>query len=198
MSRRTLASRKVVFGGGAEPVFVAPGWLTIDGSRIAAVGRFEEGSYRRKLAELALQTRGEVQDFSDRLLTPAFVNSHTHLTLGFLRGSLEPERARGNLVWESLFAVESRLSEADVLAFARMGAFESLLQGVGLVWDHYYHGGAVAKALFETGLGGVVAPTLQDLAGPGEGAAQRQLQATADIASSTQLSAFVEEPGTAR
>ena len=30
---------------------------------------------------------------------------------------------------------------ADVKAFARMGAYESLLSGVGFVMEHYYHGG---------------------------------------------------------
>ena len=99
-----------------------------------------------------------MRDFGDRLITPAFVNAHSHLALGFLRGAAPPSVLRGNMVRQFYFEIEERLEPGDVEAFARMGAFESLLHGVGLVWDHYYHGVSVARALVTTGLAGVVAP----------------------------------------
>ncbi|MDX1383979.1 MAG: amidohydrolase family protein, partial [Thermoanaerobaculia bacterium] len=58
-----------------------------------------------------------------------------------------------------------------------------------LVWDHYYHGVAVARALVGTGLAGVVAPTLQDLDGPGVAACDVQLEATEEIARSDYFAA---------
>jgi cytosine/adenosine deaminase-related metal-dependent hydrolase len=67
-----------------------------------------------------------------------------------------------------------------------MGAYESLLSGVGFVWDHYYGGRAVADALLDTGLAGVTAPTLQDLAGPGMQDSEAALEATLSIAQDTQ------------
>ena len=73
------------------------------------------------------------------------------------------------------FRFEKHLSAADVRVFSRLAAFESALLGIGQVWDHYYYGFEVAEALREVGLGGVVAPTLQDLAGPG---AERSQDAT--------------------
>ncbi|HVR29210.1 MAG TPA: amidohydrolase family protein, partial [Thermoanaerobaculia bacterium] len=121
--------------------------------------------------------------------TPAFVNAHTHLALGFLRGAAPPAVLRGNMVRELYFRIERRLEPDDVLAFTRMGAYESLLAGVGLVWDHYYHGLAVAQALVETGLAGVVAPTLQDLSGPGVAWREEQLRATEAIVRSRELAA---------
>ncbi|MEE2775652.1 MAG: amidohydrolase family protein, partial [Acidobacteriota bacterium] len=77
----------------------------------------------------------------------------------------------------------------DVEAFARMGAYESLLHGVGLVWDHYYHRGSVARALLGTALSGVVAPTLQDIDGPGVATCDAQLDATAELADSDYFAA---------
>ncbi|HEX2465745.1 MAG TPA: amidohydrolase family protein [Thermoanaerobaculia bacterium] len=133
------------------------------------------------------EARLPVRDFGDLLLTPAFVNAHTHLALGFLRGAAPPQALRGNMVREFYFGIERNLEPEDVAAFTRMGAYESLLAGVGLVWDHYYHAEAVAEALASTGLAGVVAPTLQDLSGPGVQWRAAQLRATEAIARSTEL-----------
>ncbi len=108
----------------------------------------------------------ELVDLGDLLITPAFVNAHTHLALAFLRG-VDATQHQTNLVEDLYFHYEQKLSPDDVRAFARMGAYESLLSGVAVVWDHYYGHEAVAEALYETGLCGVVAPTLQDVAGPG-------------------------------
>ena len=47
--------------------------------------------------------------------------------------------------------------------------------------DSYYFGETVADALAEVGLSGVVAPTLQDLSGPGKDVHDEQLDATARI-----------------
>jgi cytosine/adenosine deaminase-related metal-dependent hydrolase len=147
--------------------------------RIAA-GRIVE--LRRLAADAAAES--DVLDLGDRLLTPAFVNAHTHLSLAFLRG-VDGARFQRNLVEDLYFTFESKLSPSDVRAFARMGAYESLLAGVGCVWEHYYGGLELAEALIDTGLSGVVAPTLQDLAGPGVGGAEAALEASLAIASST-------------
>ncbi len=165
--RTVIASRRVVLGPDESGALrVAPAVIALDGPRVAEV-REGQGS-----ADL---------DFGDLLVAPAFVNAHTHLALGFLRGLDLRAAARGNMVEEFFFRVEARLAPEDVRAFVRMGAYESLLAGVGLVWEHYYRGVEVAEALADAGLAGVVAPTLQDLAGPGKSAWEAQLEATARI-----------------
>jgi 5-methylthioadenosine/S-adenosylhomocysteine deaminase len=68
-----------------------------------------------------------------------------------------------------------------------MAALECLTAGIGTVWDHYYAGREVAEACRETGLGAVVAPTLQDLDGPGVSVLDDQIQATLDIAGDARL-----------
>ncbi len=93
--------------------------------------RLAADRYRDDLKRWADETRLPLRDFGDRLLTPAFVNAHTHLALGFLRGAAPPEALRGNMVREFYFGIERNLEPEDVAAFTRMGAYESLLVGRG-------------------------------------------------------------------
>lgn len=137
--------------------------------------------WRAPLAKLHPAT----QILKNKLLTPAFVNAHTHLAMSFFRGIDLGAAAAGNMVADLFFKLESHLGAADVRAFARMGAYESILCGVGTVWDHYYHGEAIAQALGDVGLTGVVASTLQDLSGPGKDAWEREWQNTEIIRNSS-------------
>lgn len=167
-----IQSRKVLLRrDGARPR-VAAATLLITGGYITHV---HEGP-ALELAETPLL------DYGDGLITPAFVNPHTHLAMNFMRGRFADLTESDNAVEQLFFRIEAQLEPADVRAFTRMGAYESLLAGVGLVWDHYYFGEAVAAALTDVGLGGVVAPTLQDVHGPGAGRAERGLADTLQIA----------------
>ncbi|MEM1415075.1 MAG: amidohydrolase family protein, partial [Myxococcota bacterium] len=168
-----LASRRVLF-----PEGIAEGWLTLAGSDIAAVGRGappEDG--------VALE------DLGDALVTPALVDAHTHLALVALRGLTARLPARASVVEDLFYTVEAHLVPGDVRAFSRMGAYDALLGGTGLVWDHYYAGEEVAAACADVGLAAVVAPTLQDEGGPGADAWEAQLEATEAIAGSAALRA---------
>ena len=93
------------------------------------------------------------------------------------RGLSSAVQQEGNAVEDVYFQLESQLDE-DIRAFTRVGAYESLLQGVGFVWEHYYGGTALADGIYDAGLEGVVAPTLQDVHGPGTAILQAQLAAT--------------------
>lgn len=169
-----VVSRRVVLGGAGEPLRIEPACVVHGGSTIDRVVGHDQA---QALAEQGL----ELVDYGDKLVSPAFCNAHTHLVLGCLRGLDMRAASRGNMVEEFFFHFEKKLSGQDIRAFARMGAYESLLAGVGLVWDHYYAGDQLAEALADVGLCGVVAPTLQDLHGPGVGVAEAQLQTTANI-----------------
>ncbi|TVQ90237.1 MAG: hypothetical protein EA397_12835 [Deltaproteobacteria bacterium] len=126
-------------------------------------------------------------DLGDRLVAPAWVNAHTHLAMSALRGLGGDEAREGNVVEDLWFRVESELTRDDVRAFARLGALECLLCGTGAVFDHYYHADAVAEALVDVGLEGMVAPTLQDLAGPGSGDFEAALATTLELDDRTDL-----------
>lgn len=180
---RLIASRRMVWGRGAA-LRVAPGYVVVDRARIVEAVRGDEDPKQ------AAEARGAaLEEFGERLVSPAFVNAHTHLALVFAR-ALDPGSATaGNTVEEFFFRVERKLTYDDVRALSRMGAYESLLAGVGLVWDHYYFASAVAEALRDVGLCGVVAPTLQDVAGPGADGWEAALAETEALHGSAELEA---------
>jgi len=173
-----IVSENVLLSSKEGTLSFQPAALEVSGNCIVAVRPLtsDDAFWQTKRATQ------HVVDYGKRLITPAFVNAHTHLALGFLRGA--PLLNKDNLVEDLFFHYESKLSAEDVRAFTRMGAYESLLSGVGMVWDHYYFGESVAQALADVNLCGVVAPTLQDLAGPGIAQCEAQLLATESIAHS--------------
>jgi 5-methylthioadenosine/S-adenosylhomocysteine deaminase len=183
-----LASERVVLSASDGTFSVAPACLVVKGNRIETVVGVARGNAAQSGKELAKKVSGKFRDFGYRLLSPAFVNAHTHLPMSFFRGFTVNESTRKNMIEDLFFHVESRLNEDDVLAFTRMGAYECLSNGVGFVWDHYYFGKAVAQGMREAGLTGVVAPTLQDLSGPGMSWLERQWSETHEIASSQDFS----------
>jgi 5-methylthioadenosine/S-adenosylhomocysteine deaminase len=179
-----IASEKVVLSAVDGSFFVAPACVVVKGNRIETVACVERGMAAESAKALARKLSAKVQDFGSLLVSPAFVNAHTHLPMSFFRGFTVNESTRKNMIEDLFYHVESRLSEEDVLAFTRMGAYECLANGVGFVWDHYYYGRAVAQGLHDVGLAGVVAPTLQDLSGPGTRWLERQWDETFEIAAS--------------
>lgn len=172
-----VGSERVLLPDDALGFRVEPARLELAGGKIRAVETGPE----------ALRAVPPEGHFGARLLAPSFIDAHTHLALSFLRGADAGEAASGRMVEDLFYRMETKLGPADVRAFTRMGAYESLLSGVGLVYDHYYFAEAVAEACLDVGLCAVVAPTLQDLAGPGVPALEAQLDATRRIASSARL-----------
>lgn len=166
-----LRSDRCVLGDTPESLRVVPARLTI------------EGPWIREVVEEDAPPKGSFDglDLGEQLVSPAFVNAHTHLSMNAFRGLGGLDTFEDNVIEDLYYRIETTLSADDVGVFTRLGALESLLSGVGLVWDHYYHGRAVAEAVADVGLAAVVAPTLQDLDGPGRGHLDAQLEATLSI-----------------
>lgn len=154
--------------------------IGIRGAKIAAVAPAQE-LRRGARKDFALGHGEEIIDVGENPVVPSFVNGHTHLAMAPLRGVTSLAERRGDVVKDLFFSIERHMKAEDVRVFARLGALESLLCGVGCVWDHYYFGEQVAEALAEAGLSGVVAPTLQDRSGPGADRFEAELEATARI-----------------
>jgi len=168
-----LLSDRVVLHG--EQLAVTPAVIHVVGNEIVAVTALDRDQWTPP------DPSHDVIDVGARLVTPAFVNGHTHLSMSAFRG-IGLSAMGGNIVEDLYFRLESAITADDVRAFARMGAYDSLLSGVGTVWDHYYHADAIVDALVDVGLTGVVAPTLQDLDGPGIDFLDAQLDATVRLA----------------
>ena len=170
----TLHADRVVLGDGlTEPFRVVPASLRVEGLFVTEVVEEDADAWKARPTDGATAL-----DLSDRVIAPAFIDAHTHLSMTAFRGLIGTAALRGNVVEDLFFRLEDALEEDDIRAFVRIGAFECLAHGVGLVWDHYYGGTALAEGLSDTGIASVVAPTLQDLSGPGATRTQAQLDAT--------------------
>src|SRR5690606_21075272 len=112
----------------------------VEGARIVAVERDPTGPLPPG-----------ADDLGDLLLTPAFVDAHTHLALVVLRGAVG-EATAGDVVEDLYFRVERRMTREDVRALTAMGALECLLAGTAVVWDHYYFADGVLDGLRDAGL----------------------------------------------
>lgn len=119
---------------------VVPGDLVTEGGRITAVGA--AGSL----------TADEVVDAAGCALVPGFVNAHTHVAMGPLRGIADDRDLGGFL--ERLFEVDARRTESDVEAGAALGIAEMLLGGTTAFLDLYYMEDAVARAVERLGIRG--------------------------------------------
>jgi 5-methylthioadenosine/S-adenosylhomocysteine deaminase len=175
-SRRTMLYRDDPAGAVAA-VELRPARVTVRDGHIAAV------------QEASAPEPGD-DDLGEHLLTPAFVDVHTHLALVSLRGVDPAGAGESNLVEDFFFRFERKLTADDARALARVSAQECLLAGTAFVSDHYYFGAAVAEAMADVGLSGIMAPTLQDLDGPGCGRVEPSLADTWQIAHDDRLRAL--------
>ncbi len=167
---------------------ICPAFIEISGIHITKVKKHTLKSYQEHKKKEKQNNQYEIHDFGDRLISPSFVNCHTHIAMCFFRAILSNRSQTKNLVEDLFFKAESHLSAADVLAFARMGVYENILNGNALIWDHYYHGISLAQACLEIGISAVISPTLQDLSGPGVALCERAFQETLTIHESSQYS----------
>lgn len=170
----TVGSKRVLLQNPDKGWSIEPAILHIDSGHIKSI----------RCQPNAEQITAASHWYADDLITPGFMDSHTHLALNFLRGRVAAQQTAGNLVEDLFFKLEEKLTAADVAAFSRMGAYECLLSGTTYVWDHYYHADAVADAMIQVGLTGRIAPTLQDLSGPGKNAWETNLAFTQALSSS--------------
>lgn len=182
-SRRLLGQAVLPSTDGA-PLRPTRAAIDVTGTTITAVHRLASGD-----APPPLPADVPVEDLGERMVTPAFIDGHTHLCLSALRGLSVPEDADANLVEDFFFRIETKMGPDDVRAFVRMGAYEALIHGTALVWDHYYRPDSVIAGLLDVGLPAVVAPTLQDLSGPGVDQHDASLERTATIAADASLAA---------
>lgn len=176
-----LASKYVLLHNSDDELQAMPAFITIKNAVIAKVEVVQIENYQLKLNELSNNSQIKLFDFSESFVSPAAINCHTHLALHFLRGFSLNKTIKKNIIENLFYAAEENLTYEDVYAFAKMGAYESLMNGTGLVWDHYYFGKAVAQAIKDVGLCGVISPTLQDISGPGCKNTENAISDTIDL-----------------
>lgn len=93
----------------------------------------------------------EVYSGANRLLMPAFVNSHSHTPMTLLRG-IGGGLPLSRWLTEAIFPFEAQLTADDVYFGTMLGIAEMLRFGIVSTTDMYYKGEAIAKAVEESGV----------------------------------------------
>ena len=94
---------------------------------------------------------GEVYDGKNKLLLPAFYNTHSHLAMYLMRGYGENLSL---MTWlqDRIFPFEAQLTGEDMYYGTLMGAAEMLRYGIGAATDMYLDDDAQARALIDSGV----------------------------------------------
>ncbi len=95
------------------------------------------------------------------LVTPGFINAHTHLPLAYLR---DRAHDRADMIETVFFATEKNLSPELMKPLSYSSIYDGLLSGVTCFVDHYFYIDGIIGALKEFGLKGVVGESLADQA----------------------------------
>lgn len=101
-------------------------------------------------------------DCSGFLLTPGFINAHTHAAMTFLKGLGHGD---SDVIETVFFPLEKALQPADIPALALPFLIETLRSGVTTILDHYYFSAGVAAACEKSGMRGFIGETIADQGG---------------------------------
>jgi len=134
-----LRGATVLTADPATPV-IRDAAVGIDGERIAFVGKAVDPVVRA--------TR--VLDLPGRVITPGFINVHTHSILTMVRGVAADVGFAPSYTPGIPKGTDVRPEEARALA--RLGALEALLFGSTLIGDNFVHADVAIEAMAELGL----------------------------------------------
>jgi 5-methylthioadenosine/S-adenosylhomocysteine deaminase len=141
LSLDTILTGATLLSGDPDRPVIADGALGIKGNRIAFVGA---------RTDLPADANARVLDLPGRLITPGFVNVHTHAVLSLMRGiaidmGFAPAYTRG-------VPHGHDIGPEDAAALARLGALEALTFGSTTMVDSYVHAETALPAMAELGL----------------------------------------------
>jgi 5-methylthioadenosine/S-adenosylhomocysteine deaminase len=140
----------VIYGENLE---VVKADVLIEGNRLVEV--------RRGISEGA----DTVIDATGRVVSPGFVNLHTHSPMGLLRG-LADDLPLMDWLEKHIWPREAKLTREDIKVGAYLGALEMIRGGTTTFLDMYFHMDAVAEAVEEAGLRGFLGYGMIDLGDP--------------------------------
>ena len=121
---------------------VIRGDVVVNGDRISSVGPKYEGFADREI------------DASGDIVMPGMINTHTHVAMSVMKGSLDDMTFPDFL--DKAFKVDSERSDKDIGIGARLGCMEMIRGGTTTFVDLYYSQEVIAEAVRESGIRGVL------------------------------------------
>ncbi len=99
------------------------------------------------------------EDCSNLIISPGFVNLHTHAAMNIFKGIAEDVHIDA---WfnEEIWPYESKMLDEDVYVGTKLAIAEMLNNGVTAFADHYFNPKSIIKAIEETNIKGDCAITL--------------------------------------
>ncbi|MFA5882492.1 MAG: amidohydrolase [Acidimicrobiia bacterium] len=163
--------------------------LTVTGGTVGgepAAVRAVDGVITAVGADVTAVAGDTLLDAGGGFVLPGLVNGHTHAAMTLFRGwgdDLPLMEWLQTRIWPA----EAKLDADDVYWGTRLAIAEMLRSGTVRFWDMYWHGDAVARAVDDAGIRGVVGTVVIDGGDPARGRALRpeilaQLDAAAEHA----------------
>lgn len=128
---------------------------------------FIEGSIIKKIGENLSLDADEVLHGENKLLTPGFVNAHTHLGMSYFRNYAD-DLALMDWLENEIWPIEAKLNAEDIYWSSMLSIIENIKSGVTSFCDMYYEMDRVGDAAIESGIRGVLTRGMTDVDGKGE------------------------------
>ncbi|WP_297092967.1 amidohydrolase family protein, partial [Thermococcus sp.] len=145
-----IKNGRVLYGESFE---VVEADVLIDGNRIVRVGK--------NITEPA----DTVIDAKGKVVSPAFINLHTHSPMGLFRG-LADDLPLMDWLQNHIWPREAKLTREYTKVGAYLGALEMIKTGTTAFLDMYFFMDTVAEVVLESGLRGYLSYGMIDLGDP--------------------------------
>lgn len=134
----------------------------IDGADI-----FIEENKIKKIGKNLKLDADEVFNGENKLLTPGFVNAHTHLGMSYFRNYAD-DLALMDWLENEIWPIEAKLNAEDIYWSSMLSIIENIKSGVTSFCDMYYEMDRVGDAAIKSGIRGVLTRGMTDVDGKGE------------------------------
>ncbi|MFR8927970.1 amidohydrolase, partial [Peptoniphilus senegalensis] len=128
---------------------------------------FIEENKIKRIGENLKIDADQVLDGENKLLTPGFVNAHTHLGMSYFRNYAD-DLALMDWLKNEIWPIEAKLNAEDIYWSSMLSIIENIKSGVTTFCDMYYEMDRVGDAALESGIRGVLTRGMTDVDGKGE------------------------------
>ncbi|AFG34877.1 amidohydrolase [Fervidobacterium pennivorans subsp. shakshaketiis] len=137
--------------------------------------RIENGMIKEISENLVPLDNEDVIDLTGKIITPGFVNTHTHVAMSLLRGYAEDLPFK-EWLFGKILPAEERLTPEAVYYGSLVSMMEMAAHGVVAFCDMYFHEDMVAKAVADFGLKALLTRGLVDTGGDDNGRLEENLK----------------------